>query len=230
MAGSNNLSVNFQGVTLGSPSIPIGLIKEPLLKRPLDVILSSLMLILSAPIFLVIAAAIKLEDGGPIFYMQERWGKGGTRFRAYKFRTMIADSDGIFGIKQAEENDPRITYVGKVLRASGLDELPQVFNIFLGEMSFVGPRALAISEVLYDEKGQKVNYEEIPGFWRRLSVRPGLTGIATIFRAKDIPPRKKFRYDLLYIRKQSFWLDLKLILVSFWISLRGRWERREKKV
>jgi len=205
-------------------------VEELPLKRPLDVILSLFMLIFSVPISLLIALAIKLEDGGPIFYRQERWGRGGSHFRAYKFRTMVANSDEVFGVKQAKENDPRIMTVGRILRATGLDELPQAINIFLGEMSFVGPRALAIGEILHDERGQRVNYEEIPDFWRRLRVRPGLTGIATIYRAKDIPPRKKFRYDLFYIRKQSVWLDLKLILLSFWISLRGRWERREKKI
>ncbi len=230
MAKSNNLFFKFQPIGARSPAIPIGINKEPLLKRPFDVMLSIVMLILSAPISLVIAAAVKLEDGGPIFYHQERWGRGGTRFRTHKFRTMIPKSDEIFGIRQAGENDPRVTSIGRILRATGLDELPQVLNIFLGEMSFVGPRALAIGEVLYDENGQRVNYEEIPDFWRRLSVRPGLTGIATIYKAKDIPPQKKFRYDLLYIRKQSFWLDLKLIFVSFRISFLGRWEYRGNKI
>lgn len=143
---------------------------------------------------------------------------------------MIPNSDDVFGIKQARKNDPRITCVGRFLRAAGLDELPQILNIFKGEMSFVGPRALAVGEILYDEKGQRVNYEKIPDFWRRLSVRPGLTGISTIYKAKDISPRKKFRYDLLYIRKQSFWLDLRLIAMSFWISFRGKWENRDKKI
>ncbi|HVP79574.1 MAG TPA: sugar transferase [Thermodesulfobacteriota bacterium] len=203
--------------------------KEPWLKRPLDVTLSTLMLLLSAPVSLLIALAIKLEDGGPIFYRQERWGRGGTRFRAYKFRTMVPHSDQFFGIKQAAENDARITRVGRVLRATGLDELPQMISIFLGEMSFVGPRALAVGEILHDEKGCRVHYEEVPDFWKRLSVRPGLTGVTTIYKPKDISPRKKFRYDLLYIRKQSFGLDLRLIIMSFWISFRGKWEHRERK-
>ena len=103
--------------------------REPWLKRPLDVTLSSLMLILSAPVSLLIALAIKLEDGGPIFYRQERWGRGGARFKAYKFRTMVPHSDRVFGIKQATENDTRITRVGSVLRAMGLDELPQMISI-----------------------------------------------------------------------------------------------------
>jgi lipopolysaccharide/colanic/teichoic acid biosynthesis glycosyltransferase len=142
---------------------------------------------------------------------------------------MVASSDQEFGLKQATENDPRITKVGQVLRAMGLDELPQLLNILWGEMSFVGPRSLAIGEIVRDEKGRVVKYEDIPGFQERLRVRPGLTGLATIYIPKDSPPRRKFRYDLLYIRKQSFWLDLRLIALSFWISFRGKWESRGKK-
>ena len=100
------------------------------MKRPLDVILSTCMIILSLPVSLPIALAIKIEDGGPIFYRQERWGRNGKRFRAYKFRTMVANSDQEFGLKQATENDPRITRVGRILRAMGLDELPQLLNAF----------------------------------------------------------------------------------------------------
>jgi lipopolysaccharide/colanic/teichoic acid biosynthesis glycosyltransferase len=201
-----------------------------LLKRPLDIILSTFMLILSLPVSLPIAVAIKMEDGGPIFYRQERWGQGGKRFKAYKFRTMVASSDREFGIKQAAENDPRITRVGGILRAMGLDELPQLLNILRGDMSFVGPRSLAVGEIIQDEKGRVVKYEAIPGFWDRLCARPGLTGLATIYTPKDTTPRHKFRYDLLYIRKQSLWLDLRLILLSVWVSLRGKWETRGKKV
>jgi len=227
---SNRSSINLSRSSKPIQAILVPKVKEPWLKRPLDVSLSTLMLILSAPVSLLIALAIKLEDGGPIFYRQERWGTRGKRFRAYKFRTMIPNSDGLFGVKQASANDLRITRVGKVLRAMGLDELPQIINIFKGDMSFVGPRALAVGEILHDENGEKVEYEEIPGFWKRLSVRPGLTGITTIYKPKDISPRRKFRYDLLYIRRLSFWLDLRLILMSFWISLRGKWETRGKKV
>ena len=211
-------------------AIVLPMVKEPLLKRPLDILLSTFMIIVSTPISLLIALGIKLEDGGPIFYQQERWGRGGKRFKAYKFRTMGPNSDELFGVKQASENDSRISRVGKVLRAMGLDELPQIINILIGDMSFVGPRALAIGEILHDENGEKVEYEEVPGFWKRLSVRPGLTGITTIYKPKDISPRKKFRYDLVYVRNQSFWLDLRLIIMSFWISFRGKWETRGKKV
>jgi lipopolysaccharide/colanic/teichoic acid biosynthesis glycosyltransferase len=213
----------------GADTTDAPIIREPFLKRPLDVMLSSVMIILSLPVSLPIACAIKIEDRGPIFYRQERWGLGGKRFRAYKFRTMVPNSDKDFGIKQAKENDSRITTVGKVLRAMGLDELPQLINIFLGNMSFVGPRSLAVGEIVQDSNGDVVDYVDVPYFWERLHVRPGLTGLATIYIPKDTTPRRKFRYDLLYISKLSFWLDVRLIALSFWISFRGKWETRGKK-
>ncbi len=203
--------------------------KEPLMKRPLDVILSCIMITLSLPIFLSIALIIKLEDRGPIFYLQERWGRNSTRFTAYKFRTMLANSDQEFGIIHATENDPRVTRLGRLLRTMGLDELPQILNIFRGDMSFVGPRSLAVGEIVSDKNGRAVPYEHVPGFRERLRVKPGLTSIATIYIPKDSSPKKKFRYDLLYIRKQSLRLDLRLIALSFWISFRGKWESRQKK-
>ena len=206
------------------------IVRGPFLKRTLDVIFSAFMLILSMPVFLPIALAIKMEDGGSVFYRQERWGQSGICFKAYKFRTMVTNSDHDFGIKQAGENDPRVTRVGRILRAMGLDELPQLLNIFKGDMSFVGPRSLAVGEIVQDVKGEEVNYEDIPGFWERLRVRPGLTGLATIYLPKDATPHRKFRYDLLYIRKQSFRLDLRLIALSFWISFRGKWETRQRKL
>ena len=203
--------------------------KDPILKRSLDIFLSGLMLVLSIPVFLPIALAIKLEDGGPIFYRQERWGKMGRRFRVYKFRTMLPEADQRFGLKQAAENDHRITRVGRILRAMGLDELPQILNILVGEMSFVGPRSLAVGEILEDNNGTRIDYEDIPGFNERLQTQPGLTGLATIYIPKDAAPHRKFRYDLFYIRNQSICLDLHLIALSFWISFRGKWETRSKK-
>lgn len=204
--------------------------REPALKRPLDVALALLMLALSAPVSLLVALAIKLEDGGPVFYRQQRWGRFGKRFSVLKFRTMIADADKRFGLKQAVENDQRITRVGRLLRATGLDELPQIINILRGEMSFVGPRALAVGELIYDETGKQLEYEQVRGFIERLAVRPGLTSLATIYIPKDSPAHRKFRYDTLYIRKQRFLLDVRLIALSFWISFRGKWETRQKKV
>ena len=121
---------------------------QPLVKRVLDVVLSLAGLLVTAPLSMAIALTIKLEDGGPVLYRQKRWGRGGAAFNLYKFRTMVADSDLRFGIRQALADDERVTRVGRLLRATGMDELPQFVNILLGDMSFVGPRALALSEHL----------------------------------------------------------------------------------
>ena len=204
--------------------------REPLLKRPLDILISFIMLLLSAPVSVLIAIAIKLEDGGSVFYRQERWGRFGQKFMVLKFRTMVQDADKKYGLKQAEENDHRITRVGRLLRATGLDELPQIINILRGEMSFVGPRALAVGEIIFDKDGRRIAYENTPGFHHRQLVRPGLTSLATIYIPKDSPTHRKFRYDLFYIRRLSFGLDLRLIALSFWISFRGKWETRQRKV
>ncbi len=181
------------------------------------------------PLGMLIALAIKLGDGGPIFFAQERVGKGGAPFRSFKFRSMIPDADGVDGPVQAEECDPRVTPVGRVLRKTAMDELPQLWNIFRGDMSFVGPRALATHEA---ETGGGVAcaLSDIPGYVDRHAVVPGLTGIAQIYARRDIPRRQKFRFDRLYVENRSFVLDLKLIVLSFWITFRGKWEVREKKL
>lgn len=204
--------------------------REPLLKYPSDIALALTMLLVGSPVLLLICWLIKREDGGPILYKQARWGRSGQVFRVYKFRTMITDSDARYGIRQATKNDERITRIGKTLRAMGLDELPQLLNILQGEMSFVGPRALAIDEIVDDGHGNKITVEQVRGFYERLAVRPGLTSLATIYLAKDAPPREKFAYDLVYVKRQSLGLDLRLIALSFWISFRGKWETRSQKV
>lgn len=216
----------------GTRELPAGAAsvhQEPLLKRPLDIALSTIGLLLSSPLWLLIAIAIKLDDGGDIFYEQERWGRGGRTFTVRKFRTMVMNADQRYGIQQAKQDDHRVTRAGRLLRATGMDELPQLLTIWRGEMSLVGPRALAIGEKVTDRNGEQVTYEELPGFRERLSVTPGLTSIATIFIPKDAHPRRKFRYDLLYIRRQSFWLDVYLVALSLWISIRGKWETRDRK-
>ena len=213
-----------------SPETVIPTVREPWGKRLLDIILSGLGLILSAPLWLIIALAIKLEDGGPVFYTQERWGKGKRRIRVYKFRTMVPDADRIYGHIQAQKDDPRITHVGRILRATAMDELPQLWNIFKGDMSFVGPRSLPINEVQANESDDEryLPDEAIPGFHERLAVRPGLTGIAQLFAPRDIPRRHKFRYDLFYIRRMSLWLDIRLIVLSFFVTFLGAWEKEDR--
>jgi lipopolysaccharide/colanic/teichoic acid biosynthesis glycosyltransferase len=198
-------------------------------KRALDLLLSSFGLIASAPLWLVLAAAIKAADGGPIFYGQERVGLGGRVFRALKFRSMRTDAEALTGAVQATAADPRVTSVGRVMRATAMDELPQLWNIMRGDMSFVGPRALRPGEIEAEGDGRLVRLEDVPGFEQRITVRPGLTGIAQVYARRDIPRRQKFRYDRLYVRRRSWLLDVRLILLSFWISVHGTWEARGRK-
>jgi lipopolysaccharide/colanic/teichoic acid biosynthesis glycosyltransferase len=179
-------------------------------------------------LWIIIAAAIKLEDGGPIFYSQDRVGLDGRRFRALKFRSMRPDAERDTGPLQARERDPRVTRVGRWLRATAMDELPQLWNILRGDMSFVGPRALRPGEIEL-EGDRAVALEEVPGYDQRIRVPPGLTGVAQVYAPRDITRRQKFRYDALYVRRRSLWLDVRLILVSFWISLLGTWESRGRK-
>lgn len=206
-------------------------------------------MLFSLPVWGLIAVAIKWDDGGQIFFLDDRVGREGVVFKALKFRTMLRDADALFGRHQAMDNDPRVTRVGRFLRATALDELPQLWNIFRGDMSFVGPRPLRPGEIeihgsvppslgsrMRQEEVRRgvdrvvVSLEQIPGYRERHAVRPGLTGIAQIFANRDIPRRRKFRYDLLYIRRRCFWLDFWLIALSFWITFRGRWEVRGKKL
>jgi lipopolysaccharide/colanic/teichoic acid biosynthesis glycosyltransferase len=202
----------------------------PMAKRAFDVGVALAGLVLSAPFWLLIAALIKLDDGGPVFYGQQRVGRGGVRFWSWKFRSMVPDADDRFGPRQAVASDTRITRVGRVLRATAMDELPQLWNVLRGDMSVVGPRALMPEEIEVSGDGVSVPLEKIAGFDSRHRVRPGLTGIAQIYADRDIPRHQKFRYDLLYIRKQTLWLDLRLVLLSFWITLRGRWDIRGARV
>lgn len=195
-------------------------------KRALDVALSGAGLAGSAPLWAVLALAVKLEDGGDVFYAQERVGFRGVSFRALKFRSMIPDAETGFGALQALHGDPRVTRVGRLLRATAMDELPQLWNIFKGDMSFVGPRALRPDEIEARGPGALEPIQAVPGFALRCLVRPGLTGVAQIYAPRSLPRRGKFRYDRLYIGRQSFWLDIRLILHSFWISVSGTWERR----
>jgi len=198
-------------------------------KRALDVLLSGAGLVVSSPLWALVALAIKIEDGGPVFYSQPRVGAGGQSFDAMKFRSMVPNAEQGVGPVQAVEHDPRVTRVGGLLRATAMDELPQLWNIFRGDMSFVGPRALRPEEIEVDSRGARIPLDAIPGFAERITVPPGLTGIAQIYARRDVSRRQKFRFDRLYIRRRSLLLDVRLILVSFWITFRGTWEARDRK-
>lgn len=198
-------------------------------KRVLDVVLSGAGLVLSLPLWALIAVAIRIEDGGDVFFSQERVGQWGRVFRVLKFRSMIPDAEARVGALQAAEGDPRVTRVGRLMRATAMDELPQLLSIFRGDMSFVGPRALRPGEIEARGDGRLEALEDVPGFALRCQVPPGLTGIAQIYAPRDIRRRQKFRYDRIYVRRQSFWLDIRLIALSFWITFRGTWEARGSK-
>jgi lipopolysaccharide/colanic/teichoic acid biosynthesis glycosyltransferase len=200
-----------------------------MIKRVFDVALSGFGLLVSSPLWLVLSAAIRLEDGGPIFYRQERVGRGGRRFLAMKFRSMRPDAEAMTGPVQASEDDPRVTRVGRWMRKTAMDELPQLWNILRGDMSFVGPRALRPGEIEAQTDGRLVALEEVPGFEHRVRVRPGLTGLAQVYARRDVPRRHKFRYDRIYVERRSWMLDTRLILLSFWISFLGTWEARGRK-
>jgi len=196
------------------------------LKRLLDTGLAVLGFLISSPFWLLIPLAIWLEDRGPVFYKQERIGRFGKSFQAYKFRSMVKMELPQFDRRQAARGDPRITRVGRLCRMTAMDEVPQLWNILKGEMSFVGPRALLPKEVeVHASALGEIPLDRIPGYERRVRMTPGLTGIAQVYAARDISRRHKFRYDLIYAKRQSLWLDLRLILASGWNSLTGRWEK-----
>jgi lipopolysaccharide/colanic/teichoic acid biosynthesis glycosyltransferase len=164
-------------------------------------------MIVAAPVMAAVALAIKLEDGGPVFYKQKRATIGGKEFDILKFRSMIVDAEkGGFSIP-ATGKDPRITKVGNVIRACRVDELPQILNILKGDMSVVGPRPERLEHV------EKYS-EEVPEFMYRLKVKGGLTGYAQIYGKYNTTAYDKLRLDLMYIENYSILLDIKLILMT----------------
>lgn len=197
-------------------------------KRALDIIVSLIMLVITSPFLLASAIAIKLYDKGPVFFRQARGTIGGKIFYIHKFRSMIVDAEKDGAPHPAEEADPRITPVGKVLRASRLDELPQLIDILVGNMSLVGPRPERIEHI-------QQYTEEIPEFQYRLKVRGGLTGYAQLYGKYNTTPYDKIQLDLMYIQNYSFFLDIKLILMTLKImfikeSTEGFTEEKSKKI
>jgi lipopolysaccharide/colanic/teichoic acid biosynthesis glycosyltransferase len=205
-------------------------------KRSFDIFLAGLGLIFSSWLWSLIWIMIIIEDGFPVLIRQERMGKYGKIFKNFKFRSMSKRALHEEIKTQARENDTRVTNVGRLLRKCAMDELPQLLNIFKGDMSFVGPRALLPAErEVYTNGGthmdkDKVDIRIIPGYKKRITVQPGLTGIAQIYAPRYITRRHKFKYDLLYIRKRNFWLDIRLIILSFIITFCGTWERSGLKL
>lgn len=179
---------------------------------------------MSLPLWFIFVLAIWFEDRGPIFYFQERVGKDGKIFKSIKFRSMIPEAEKNLGPIQAKKNDPRDTKIGRILRKMAMDELPQLINILNGEMSFVGPRALRPRETEPTDSSSVKDIFHVPGFEKRSSIRPGLTGVAQVFASRSLLRQEKFKYDLWYIDNMNFWLDIKLIAKSIQITLKAGWD------
>ena len=188
-------------------------LEQRFFKRVMDIVLCSIAMVIAAPVMLIVAIAIKLEDGGPVFFTQKRATIDGKTFDILKFRSMIVDAEKFGEVIPATDRDPRITKVGNVIRATRIDELPQILNILKGEMSIVGPRPERVEHV---EKYSK----EVPEFSYRLKVKGGLTGYAQIYGKYNTSAYDKLRLDLMYIEKYSLLLDIKLILMTLQIMLR----------
>jgi exopolysaccharide biosynthesis polyprenyl glycosylphosphotransferase len=191
---------------------------EEAAKRLLDIVVSLLILVIGLPVWILVAILVKITSSGPAIYSQERVGKFGKTFRIFKFRSMTADAEK--GVPQwAQKNDPRVTPLGKFLRRTHLDEVPQILNVLKGDMSLVGPRPERDFFV-------KQLSEEIPYYQRRLKVRPGITGLfqAMVYKYDESMDdvRKKLKYDLMYIESMSFRLDIKILLRTFYMIFKRR--------
>ncbi len=200
-----------EGITILGMTPPNLTRSSRLLKRSMDIVIGSALLILASPLMLVIALAVKLTSAGPVFHKQERIGRGGQRFRIYKFRTMVADAE----LREKEltpqsshpvwlllDQDPRVTSVGKLLRHASLDELPQLWNVLRGDMSLVGPRPMP----------PDVD-EHISGWGRRrLDLTPGITGLWQVLGRTNIPFEEMVKLDYLYVTNWSLWQDIRLLI------------------
>lgn len=184
---------------------------QKLVKRLIDVLISLMVLILFSPIWVIIAIMIKVTSRGPIFFIQDRPGLKQQIFKVYKFRTMVPNSDQMIKGQEVMKDDIRITRVGKFLRRSKIDEIPQLINVLRGEMSLVGPRPERVESL--------VDYtEEIA---KRLDMRPGLTGLAQVSGNIYIPLAERYKLDVYYVEHFSLWMDFKIILRTIGVVLFG---------
>lgn len=187
-------------------------------KRLFDIVVSLALLLVLGPLLLLIAILIRLESSGPAIFSQCRAGYKGHPFTLYKFRTMACNTEP-YGVSPQSGNDPRLTRVGRFLRETSLDELPQLWNVLTGSMSFVGPRPL------YERQAEKWNERQR----RRLDVRPGITGWAQVKGRGEIPIEEKIELDIHYLERRSMWLDLKIIVYTVLQSIgkgQGIYEKR----
>lgn len=187
------------------------------IKRILDILFSLMLIILTFPIVMVTVVAVKCESHGPIFYKQVRVGLMGRKIVITKFRSMYMDAEKN-GAQWAQKNDPRVTRVGKIIRRTRIDELPQLFSVLKGDLSLIGPRP------------ERPNFTEefshkYPGFEKRLRIKPGLSGYAQINGGYDIDPGQKAKLDCYYINHFSFWIDVKIFISTIKIIFSGEGAR-----
>lgn len=190
-------------------------------KRGCDILLACLGMFVTSPLILFAAAFIRLTSKGPVLYKQNRVGKNGEIFQIYKLRTMCIDAEKDSGAVWARENDPRITSIGRILRKTHIDEIPQLINVLKGEMSIVGPRPER-PEMVRSLKELIVDYE------KRLEVKPGITGLAQVWHKYDetvADVKKKIKYDLLYIKRMCLLVDLRVLAQTVVVVLTGRGAR-----
>lgn len=223
-AGTFHGTARSKSLSMGTLSRRILVVRRPYhtVKRWLDRLGFLLILPVALPVMALCAGLIWLETGGPVLFKQQRTGKGGRRFGMLKFRTMVVNAEEL-KLKYAHlneqtwpdfkiTNDPRITRIGRILRKSSLDELPQLFNVWRGEMSFVGPRPTSFSSETYE-------------LWHteRLEVLPGITGLWQISGRAEVDFDERLALDVAYIERQSFWFDLSILLrtVSVLFTRRG---------
>lgn len=180
------------------------------LKRAFDISISIFVLILLFPVILVISIAIKLDDGGPVFFLQDRVGKHGKIFRCCKFRTMVVGAEQKGLRLEVARDDNRITRVGAILRRWTLDEIPQLYNVLKGEMSIVGPRPTVPSQIA----------RYTPEQMRRLDVKPGMAGWAWIHGRNKLPWAERIKLDIWYVEHWSFWLDISILFTAFMLLIR----------
>lgn len=185
--------------------------------RTLDICLSLIGLVIGVPLIIVFGILIKLEDNGPIIYKQERVGKYGKLFNIYKLRSMRIDAEK-HGAQWAQNNDPRILKIGKFIRKTRIDEIPQLFNILKGDMSIIGPRP---ERPMFTMQFNN----EIDGFINRLLVKPGLTGLAQVNGGYDMTPEEKLKWDLDYIQSRNIFIDIRIILRTVKVVLTGEGAR-----
>ena len=183
-----------------------------IIKRIFDVIGSGIGLIILFPIFVIIVIFIKLDSKGSVFFIQERVGKDGKIFKAYKLRTMVSGAEGLTGNNPVDEKSSYITRIGRILRRIGIDELAQLINVLKGDMSLVGPRPTILCQVKEYDNFQK----------KRLIVKPGLTGWALINGRNNLNWPERIKLDIWYIENWSFWLDINILFKTIFVVINGK--------